>query len=138
MIWYATSSSKRRVWLARLHSNLLAILAMDLHFQPRYGIKVFLDYCHKLCDLLDDYRLTLLKFSRKACLKEIISWDTRHEIKHKVRLGSSGAVVLLNSIVEMVERKPDCIYVVFSIMMKRRRLKNITENMRKEVWRIEE
>ena len=111
---------------------------MDLHFQPRYGIKVFRDYCHELCDRLDYYQRTLLRFSRKAYLKEIISWDTRREIEHKVKLGSSGAVVLLNSIMKMVKRKPDRIIVVFSIMMKLRRLKNITEDMRKEVWRIEE
>ena len=109
---------------------------MALHFRPRDGINVFWDYRHKLCDLLDYYQRTLLRFSRKAYQKEIISWHARREIK--LKLGFSGAVVLLNSIMKMVERKPDRINVVFGIMMKLRRLKNITEDMRKEVWRIEE
>ena len=113
---------------------------MSLHFQPRDGIKVFVDYYHKLCDILLYNRRILLEFSEEAYLEKIISRDTRREIERELKLGysRSGAVVLLKSIMKEVERKPDRIYVVFSIMMKLRHLKNITEDMRKDVWREEE
>ena len=120
------------------HSSSLAII--NSAFPQKHKIAKPSDVIHKhhdeLCNMLDTFESTLLRFAGKAYTKRIIDRPTRHEIERK--MGYLGAATLLDIIEWKVETNPDLIFTVLEIMEELECLKSNAEHMRDEVYQIEE
>ena len=120
------------------HSSSLAL--MDSAFTQKEDFAKPSDVIHKhhdeLCNMLDTSEPTLLRFAGKAYSERIIDMPTRLEIERK--MGYRGAATLLDIIEWKVKAHPDLIFRVLKIMEELEYLKSIAEDMRDEVYQIEE
>ena len=119
-------------------SSSLAII--DSAFPQKHKIAKPSDVICKrhdeLCNMLDTFEPTLLRFAGKAYSERIIDMPTRREIQHK--MGYRGAATLLDIIEWKVKVYPDLIITVLEIMEELEYLKSIAKHMRDEVYQIEE
>ena len=114
-------------------SSSLAII--DSAFPQKHKIAKPSDVICKrhdeLCNMLDTFEPTLLRFAGKAYSERNIDMPTRREIQRK--MGYRGAATLLDIIEWKVKIYPDLIFTGGMEF-----LKSIAKHMRDEVYQIEE